>query len=69
MGTALMCSFWISSMLPMVSPDSLAMAKLSGKLALLKLVITFTCTHLELDPCTEAVHETLESVGKFFAAV
>ena len=42
MGTALMCSFWISSMLPMVRPDSLAMARLSGKLALLKLVIKFT---------------------------
>ena len=43
MGTALMCSFWISSMLPIVRPDSLAMARLSGKLALLKLVIRFTC--------------------------
>lgn len=43
MGTARMCSFWISSMLPMVRPDSLAMARLSGKLALLKLVIKFTC--------------------------
>ena len=42
-GTALMCSFWISSMLPMLRPASLAMARLSGKLALLKLVIRFTC--------------------------
>lgn len=42
-GTARMCSFWISSMLPMVRPDSLAMARLSGKLELLKLVIRFTC--------------------------
>lgn len=41
-GTVRMCSFWISSMLPIVMAPSLASARLSGKLLLLKLVMKFT---------------------------
>ncbi len=43
-GTLRMCSFWISSMLPMAMLASLASARLSGKLALLKDDMKFTCT-------------------------
>ena len=44
-GTLRMCSFWISSMLPMAMLASLASARLSGKLALLKDDMKFTCAY------------------------
>ena len=42
-GTVRMCSFWISSMLPMAMLPSLLSARLSGKLLLLKEDMKFTC--------------------------
>ena len=44
-GTDRMCSFWISSMLPMLSPVSLARARLSGKLDELKGHMKLTCMY------------------------
>ena len=42
-GTVRMCSFWISSMLPIAMLPSLLSARLSGKLLLLKDDMKFTC--------------------------
>lgn len=45
-GTVRMCSFWISSIAPMAMHPSFAIARLSGKELLLKLVMKFTCTNM-----------------------
>ena len=41
-GVGLTCSFWISSTIPMVRAEALAMARLSGNEALLKVVMRWT---------------------------
>lgn len=59
-GTVRMCNFWISSMLPIVMAPSLASARLSGKLLLLKLVMKFTCNRTpqtRLNSCCDVVLE------------
>ncbi len=45
-GTVRMCSFWISSMLPMLMDASLLSARLSGKEDELKEDMKFTCSRL-----------------------